>query len=124
MGSGQRKDDMQPYRSVGPVTKEEYLSRADKYYDKQIREVYGVDPASKTVEEKMAMIREYRMKEYEKLMDAVYIRRGWTPNGIVKLEKLIEMGMDMPELVRTVRPYLKKEGYWPTGPEYAKYEEM
>ena len=72
----------------------------------------------------MAMIREYRMKEYEKLMDAVYIRRGWTPNGIVKLEKLIEMGMDMPELVRTVRPYLKKEGYWPTGPEYAKYEEM
>lgn len=124
MGSGQRKDDMPPYRSVGPVTKEEYLSRADKYYDKQIREVYGVDPASKTVEEKMAMIREYRMKEYEKLMDAVYIRRGWTPNGIVKLEKLIEMGMDMPELVRTVRPYLKKEGYWSTGPEYAKYEEM
>ena len=124
MGSGQRKHDMPPYRAVGPVTREEYISRADKYYDPQIKEIFGIDPARKSVDEKIAMLRNHRMKEYEKLMDAVYVRRGWTPNGVVKLEKLIEMGMDIPELVGAVRPYLKKEGYWPTGPEFAKYENM
>lgn len=124
MGSGQREHDMPPYRSVGPVTQEEYLSRADRYYDSQIKEILGIDPTQKTVEEKMTLLRKHRIKEYDRLVDAVYIRRGWTPNGIVKLEKLISLGMDIPELVRTVRPYLKEEGYWPQGPEYAKYEEM
>lgn len=123
MGSGQRENDMPPYRAVGPVTNEEYLSRVD-LYDSQIKEKFGIDPLQKTVEEKISILREYRIKEYERLVDAVYERRGWTPNGIVKLEKLISMGMDLPELVRTVRPHLKKEGYWPEDPEYAKYNEM
>jgi aldehyde:ferredoxin oxidoreductase len=114
---------MPPYRSVGPVTTEEYNSRTERY-DSQIKKFLGIDPEEKTVEEKIGLLREYRIKEYNKLADAVYIRRGWTPNGIVKLEKLIALGMDLPELVRTVRPYLKEEGYWPVGPEYAKYESM
>lgn len=123
MNSGQRKDDVPPYRSVGPVTTEEYNSREERY-DSQIKKFLDIDPLEKTVEEKIELLREYRMKEYNKLMDAVYIRRGYTPNGIVKLEKLIELGMDIPEVVATVRPYLKEEGYWPTGSEYEKYEEM
>ena len=60
MGGGTRKDDMPPYRAVGPVTVEEYESRAERY-DKQLAEIVGVDPAGRTVEEKMALLREYRM---------------------------------------------------------------
>ena len=37
MGHGTRKDDRPPYRAMGPVTVEEYESRAERY-DKQLRE--------------------------------------------------------------------------------------
>ena len=122
MGSGQRANDFPPVRSLGPITKEEYLSREDRY-DQQIKEKQGIDVSGKPVEEKIKIM-DYRIDQFNQLVDAVYLRRGWTPNGIVKLEKLIELDMDIPELVRTVRPYLKAEGYWPTGKEYAKYETM
>ena len=123
MGSGQRQHDMPPIRSLGPITVEEYLSREARY-DAQIKEHQGIDVSGKSVKEKVAIIKEYRLDQFHQLVDAVYVRRGWTPNGVVKLEKLISLDMDLPELVRTVRPYLKKEGYWPTGPEYIKYEKM
>jgi len=123
MGSGQRANDFPPVRSLGPITKEEYLSREERY-DKQILDKQGIDVSGKSVEEKIQIIMDYRIDQFEQLVDAVYLRRGWTPNGTVKLEKLIELGMDIPELVQTVRPYLKAEGYWPTGEEYAKYENM
>ena len=41
---GRREHDWPPYRSVGPVTVEEYESRAERY-DKQMLEEIGVDPA-------------------------------------------------------------------------------
>ena len=44
MGQGTREFDMPPYRAVGPVTKEEYESRAERY-DKQLKDIVGVDPA-------------------------------------------------------------------------------
>ena len=43
MGHGGRQSDWPPYRSVGPVTREEYESRAERY-DKQLKELIGVDP--------------------------------------------------------------------------------
>jgi len=121
MGSGQRKHDMPPGRSLGPITVSEYLSREERY-DKQMKEIIGVDPKGKSAEEKMGITMDYRRDQFRQLVDAVYKRRGWTPNGIPKLEKLIEIGMDLPELVRVVRPHLKAEGYWPTGEEFARYE--
>jgi len=51
MGYGRREHDAIPYRSVGPVTKEEYESRAERY-DKQLREKVGYDPAGKATEER------------------------------------------------------------------------
>jgi aldehyde:ferredoxin oxidoreductase len=41
------------------------------------------------------------------LLDAVYKRRGWTKNGIPTIEHLKEIGMDLPELIDVVTPYLK-----------------
>jgi aldehyde:ferredoxin oxidoreductase len=104
MGSGQRKHDAVPYRSLGPVTKEEYESRSERY-DKQMKEKIGVDPAGKSVEEKIAITRKYRESQYEQLVDAVYKRRGWTNNGVPKIEKLKSIGMDLPELIEVVKDY-------------------
>jgi aldehyde:ferredoxin oxidoreductase len=98
MGFGTRKDDTIPYRAVGPVTKEEYESRAERY-DKQLEEKLGYDPRAKSTEEKMAVLREYREGEYEKLKDAVYKRRGWDANGVPTLEKVKALGIDFPSVV-------------------------
>ncbi len=102
---GRRFNDAIPYRSAGPVTVEEYESRAERY-DKQLRETVGFAPQGKTTEEKVAALRAFREKQYEKLTDAVYKRRGWTPDGVPTLEKLHELGIDFPEVVEVVEPYL------------------
>jgi aldehyde:ferredoxin oxidoreductase len=103
-GYGVRKYDAQPYRAAGPVTVEEYESRAERY-DKQLKDLVGFDPEGKTTEEKMKAMREYREDQYEKLIDAVYLRRGWTKNGVPKISHLKKIGMDLPELIEMVEPY-------------------
>lgn len=102
-GYGLRKHDAQPYRACGPVTKEEYLSREERY-DKQLKEQVGVDPTKMTLEEKMAALRKYREGRYEQLLDAVYKRRGWTKNGVPTIEHLQKIGMDLPELIEVIKP--------------------
>jgi aldehyde:ferredoxin oxidoreductase len=105
MGSGLRENDNCPYRAMGPVTKEEYESRAERY-DKQLKELVGIDPEGMTTQAKMAALRQYREDQYEKLVDAVYARRGWTPQGVPTLETLERLKIDFPEVVEVVRPYL------------------
>jgi aldehyde:ferredoxin oxidoreductase len=101
-GYGLRKHDAQPYRAAGPVTAEEYESRAERY-DKQLKELVGYDPEGKTTQEKMVVMRAYREDRYEQLLDAVYERRGWTKNGVPKIEHLIDLGMDLPEVIEVVK---------------------
>lgn len=97
-GKGTRRDDMPPYRAVGPVTEEEYLSREERY-DKQLRENLGLDPQTLSVSEKIEKLRQYRYQQYDKVMDAAYERRGWTKDGIPTLERLKELDIDLPEIV-------------------------
>jgi aldehyde:ferredoxin oxidoreductase len=104
-GYGLRKHDAQPYRACGPVTNEEYESRQERY-DKQMKELIGVDPTGKSTTEKVAITRAYREDRYEQLLDAVYKRRGWTKNGVPTIEHLKEIGMDLPELIEVVTPLL------------------
>lgn len=101
-GFGLRKHDAQPYRAAGPVTKEEYLSREERY-DGQMKELIGVDPVGKSLEEKMEITREYRLGQYEKLLDSVYERRGWTKNGVPTLDHLKDIEMDLPELIDVIK---------------------
>jgi aldehyde:ferredoxin oxidoreductase len=103
-GYGTRVHDRQPYRAAGPVTEEEYESRADRY-DKQLKEKTGVDPSGKTTVEKMKLIRKYREDQYERLIDAVYKRRGWNKNGVPRLEFLKKIGMDLPEVIEVVKDF-------------------
>jgi aldehyde:ferredoxin oxidoreductase len=107
MGKGLRKDDLPPYRAMGPVTREEYESRADRY-DQQLKELVGFAPEGKSTEEKMQALRKYREDQYQKLVDAVYKRRGWNREGVPTLETLKALGIDFPEVVEVVRPHLEK----------------
>jgi aldehyde:ferredoxin oxidoreductase len=103
-GFGTRIYDKQPYRAAGPVTKEEYESRAERY-DKQLREKIGFDPIGKTTEEKMKVLRKYREEQYESLINAVYKRRGWNNNGVPMIGFLKKIGMDLPEVIDVVKNY-------------------
>ena len=94
LGRGRRKDDWIPYRSMGPLTKMEYISRKDRY-DKYLNEKIGIDKEkieNKDTTEKIKIIYKHRRDQYEKLTDAVYFRRGWTPNGVPTPKKMIELG--------------------------------
>jgi len=104
MGYGTRKHDRIPYRSAGPVTVAEYESRSDRY-DAQLKEKLSLEPSMMTSEEKVAALRAHRETQYEKLTDAVYKRRGWTPDGVPTLAKLKELGIDFPDVVATVKPH-------------------
>jgi len=104
MGYGRREHDRIPYRSAGPVTVAEYESRHERY-DKQLKEKLGLDPARMTTEAKVAALRKHREEQYEKLTDAVYRRRGWTPDGVPTIAKLRELGIDFPEVVAVVKDY-------------------
>ncbi len=106
MGFGRREQDRIPYRSAGPVTEEEYASRAERY-DKQLKEKVGIDPQGMSTAEKVQALREFREAEYEKLCDAVYERRGWTRDGVPTLATLKRLGIDFPDVVEVVRPYQK-----------------
>jgi aldehyde:ferredoxin oxidoreductase len=103
-GFGTRIHDNQPYRAAGPVTKEEYESRAERY-DKQLIEKAGFNPLGKTTAEKMKVLRKYREDQYESLRDAVYKRRGWNNNGVPKIEFLKKIGIDFPEVIDVVKNF-------------------
>ena len=102
VGHGRRADDYPPYRAMGPVTEMEYLSRAERY-DKQLREKIGLDPAGMSLGEKIAAHRRYRCAQYDSLVDAVYARRGWSPEGIPEPAHLVEIGMDLPDVLEVVK---------------------
>ncbi|UCB61237.1 MAG: aldehyde:ferredoxin oxidoreductase [Candidatus Bathyarchaeota archaeon] len=104
MGFGRRKHDDIPYRAVGPVTVQEYESRAERY-DKQLREAVGFSPEGRSSKEKLEALRSFRESQYEKLKDAVYKRRGWSVEGIPTLEKVNELGIDFPDVVALLRKY-------------------
>lgn len=101
LGFGTREFDSIPYRSVGPVTIEEYESRAERY-DGQLGEL-GMDITGKSTSDKVAMLRKHREKQYEKLIDAVYKRRGWTSDGVPTNDTIKRLGLDIPEIVNVVK---------------------
>jgi len=104
MGYGRRAHDTIPYRSVGPVTDVEYESRAERY-DQQLRDLVGVDPEGLSTAEKRLALRRHREDQYQKLIDAVYARRGWTPDGIPTLETVRALGIDYPDVVALIKAH-------------------
>jgi aldehyde:ferredoxin oxidoreductase len=102
MGFGRRAQDSLPYRAIGPVTEIEYESRAE-HYDRQLTGTVKADIAGRTTAEKVQMLRRHREAQYETLKDAVYARRGWTPDGIPTLATVTRLGIDFPEVVALLK---------------------
>ncbi|MHA2225942.1 MAG: aldehyde ferredoxin oxidoreductase family protein [Candidatus Hodarchaeales archaeon] len=105
LGKGLREQDSKlPYRAMGPVTKEEYSSRIERY-DKYLQETMGEDPSGKTILEKMILMRKYREDQYTKLQDAVYKRRGWSEQGCPTIEKVKELRIDFEDVISVITPH-------------------
>jgi aldehyde:ferredoxin oxidoreductase len=95
MGFGRRAHDHIPYRALGPVTIEAHESRRERY-DEQLVRKYEVAITGKSAVKKVALLRRFRQQQYEKLQDAVYIRRRWTQAGIPSVETVKRSGSDFP----------------------------
>ncbi|MDX2500086.1 MAG: aldehyde ferredoxin oxidoreductase C-terminal domain-containing protein [Deltaproteobacteria bacterium] len=102
MGFGTRAHDALPYRAMGPVTELEYESRAERY-DTQLQEKYKVDIDGKSTAEKLAIMRQLREEQYEKLQDAVYERRGWTSEGIPTVATVKRLGIDFDMVLEVLK---------------------
>jgi aldehyde:ferredoxin oxidoreductase len=107
MGRVERKHGFPPYRAMSPVTVAEHESRQYRY-DEQLKRLIEIDTTGMSTEEKMKHLCNYRESHYEQLMEAVYQRRGWDANSIPTLEKLNELGIDLPEVVTVVQQAKKK----------------
>ncbi len=83
-------------------------SRQERYDEQTPSGSLKVDPAGMFTEDKLNELRKYREAQYEMLMDAVYERRGWDRNSIPTVEKLHELGMDLPEVIEVVEQAQKK----------------
>ena len=71
-------------------------------------EIYwlDLDPATMTLEEKLAQHRAYRTERYEKLIDAVHARWGRTSQGVPTLQTVRDLGIDHPEVLEVIQKHL------------------
>ena len=69
----------------------------------QLQEKYKVDIAGKTTAEKLAIMRQLREEQYEKLQDAVYERRGWTAEGIPTVATVKRLGIDFDGVLEVLK---------------------
>jgi len=128
MGRGQRKDDWIPFRAMGPVTEMEYISRKERY-DKQLVEKLGKsqkDVEKMTVQEKLSVLYEFRRDQYHKLTDAVYYRRGWTPNGVPTPQKMRQLELTDKKMLKMLQDKIdtdEKNGLNRWGGTYIKEEQ-
>jgi len=124
---GRRKDDWIPYRSMGPVTEVEYMSRKDRY-DKQLVEKVGLkekDVEKMSTAEKIKTLYDWKQDQYQKLADAVYYRRGWTPNGVPAPQKMKKLGFTDKKMLDMLQKKIDedgKKGFNKWGGKYTKGE--
>ena len=79
-----------------------YASLTDpaKAQDHVLEELVKVDPTGKSTEEKMRLLRQHRMDQYNKAVDAAYEKRGWDKNGVPTPARLKQLGIDLPQVMK------------------------
>ncbi len=104
-GGGLKEHDSNlPYRAMGPVTILEYESRAERY-DSQLKEHLGIVHSRLPTEEKIKLLRKYRETQYEKLQEAVYKKRRWSPRGCPTIELVKELGINHEDIIELIKPF-------------------
>lgn len=106
-GFGTREYDKIPLRAMAPVFMDEFESRK-AYYKTYLTETAGIDIASKSDEELLATLHQFRRDQYETLMDTVYKEKGYDRDSIPLDKTLIRLGMDAPEYMQIVAEARKR----------------
>lgn len=91
-GRGTRESDQIPLRAMGPVYYNEYEARAE-YYDEWLKDQLGDEEPPKDPRERHRLLMELRQEAYQKLCDAVYKEKGYTPDGVPLPETLERFGL-------------------------------
>lgn len=90
-GKGKRESDQIPLRAMAPAFFNEYQARAN-YYDRWLEENHGKKlPA--TPRQRHKLLIERRIEDYQRLCDAVYQHKGFTPEGIPRRETVARFGL-------------------------------
>ncbi len=97
-GFGTRQYDRIPLRAMAPVFSNEFKSRRD-YYITYLNNA-GLETNSKSDDELLILLHEYRLNQYEKLTDRVYEEKGFDKNGIPLNELLERLGMNNHEYLQ------------------------
>ena len=96
---------------MGPVTEMEYKSRKDRY-DTYLVDKLGLsknEVEKMDVKEKMELLYDYRQDQYQKLADAVYYRRGWTPNGVPTPQKMKQLSFDDSKMLEMLQEKIDED---------------
>ncbi len=112
---------------MGPVTELEYTSRKERYDTILVEQLKlsKKQVEQMNINEKIRILYDYRRNEYEKLTDAVYYRRGWTPNGIPTPQKMKQLGFTNKKMLTMLQNKIdtdEKEGRNTWGGTYNKKE--
>jgi aldehyde:ferredoxin oxidoreductase len=91
-GKGTRDNDQIPLRAMAPVFFNEYQSRAD-YYDRWLEQNGGGKKLPASPEQRHQLVIERRIEDYQRLCDAVYQQKGFTPEGIPRRETVARFGL-------------------------------
>ena len=84
---GTRASDRIPLRAMGPAFFNEYEDRKE-YYDSWLKEHAGEKKIPEDPEARHGVIIALRQEAFEKLCDAVYREKGYSPDGIPLPETL------------------------------------
>ena len=81
-----------------------------------------------SIQERMKTHYDHRMDQYLRLMDAVYFRRGWTPNGVPTPQKMKQLGFgdetEMLEMLQKAIDEDDEKGLNVWGAEYGEDDEV
>ena len=92
-GKGTRRNDQIPLRAMGPAFFNEYEARVE-YYDAWLKEQVGKnDGIPDDLEGRHQLMMDLRQKAYQKLCDAVYDEKGYTPNAVPLPQTLERFGL-------------------------------
>jgi len=91
-GKGTRASDQIPLRAMAPAFFNEYQSRAE-YYDKWLCQNGGARKLPASPRQRHKMLIERRKRDYQQLCDAVYEKKGFTPEGIPRREIIAKFGL-------------------------------
>jgi aldehyde:ferredoxin oxidoreductase len=91
-GKGTRESDQIPLRAMAPAFFNEYQSRAE-YYDLWLGQNGGVRKLPASPKQRHKLLIERRKRDYQQLCDAVYEKKGFTPDGIPGREIVARFGL-------------------------------